>query len=115
MQQEIGIPFMYALQAESFLTSGLRCQINPIITMFVTPESRRLMPSQASSSHLLQKTVVLGMAGVTHQAISPKEIVAVLVEEVKGIVKSDEVSGSAQLITLGLDSFGFVSSKRSPD
>lgn len=110
LQQKMGMPFMYARQASNYLHVGLQCQVNPLITMFVTPQSRHLWPSQAPYSHLLQKALLLGAAGSTKsESMSLKEITALLAEEVKAIVKGNEVNTSTQLLSLGLDSFGFVS------
>lgn len=91
------------------IRAGIQCQLDPVITMFVTPKSRALYPAQAPFSHLQPKPIVLGMAGVSRRAVSVTDILSVLVEEMKAILRTEEVSTSAQLVTLGLDSLGFVS------
>ena len=108
-QEELGMPFLYALQAVDFLQTGLLCKTDAIITMPVTQSLRLLTLSSASGGHLLDKMMQLGMGNVSQRLASKKDVVAILVQELQSIVKTDDISPSAQLLALGLDSFGFVS------
>jgi len=40
IQQKVGFPFLHSRHAYEILTSGLQCNLDPIITMFTTPQSR---------------------------------------------------------------------------
>jgi len=108
-QEDAGVPFLYVLQAVDLLQRGLLCGVDPIITMPITESLRRNALSMASMSHQMQKTVVMGMANVAQRVSSKKDVLALLIRELQSIVDNKEISPAAQLISLGLDSFGFVS------
>jgi len=51
---------------------------------------------------------MMGMKSGEKRAISVNDILALLVEEIKAILRTEKVSTSAQLVTMGMDSLGFV-------
>ena len=67
------------------------------------------MASKTPFFHMCKRHVLLGMAENTNQALQPADIVSIVVQEVKAILGIEDVSPSLQLISLGLDSFSFVS------
>jgi len=109
MQQKLGIPFLCSSQAIEELQEGLLCDISPLITMFITPTTRHHFPSQAPWSHIYPHVMMMGMEEPSKQALTTKEITTTLVEHVMAIIRAEEVPTTAPLITIGLDSFGFVS------
>lgn len=107
-QLKMGVEYITSFRALQELELGLVSNMNPIITMFFKEKTRTMFPFQAPWSHHLQETITLGAVASKGDFMTAKEIAAFLSEEIKDITGASEVLVTAQLVTLGLDSFGFV-------
>jgi len=109
MQSRLGFCFMYSQEALNHLNTGLRCGLGPMYTLNHDPKYFSLLASAAPFSHINKKHRMLGMSENTNRALQPADIVAIIIQEIKAIIGVEEVSPSTQLLSLGLDSFSFVS------
>jgi nucleoside-diphosphate-sugar epimerase/acyl carrier protein len=71
-------------------------------------QTRFLFPSQAAWSHLLDENITLGLSGSKDGPMSVKEVATCLAEEIRSITQASSVLVTSPLVSLGLDSFGFV-------
>jgi thioester reductase-like protein/acyl carrier protein len=76
--------------------------------MYFKESTRGVFPTQAGWSHGIDEAFNIGAVGGKAGPMSVKEIAAYLAEEVKLITQTAEVLPTASLVSLGLDSFGFV-------
>jgi len=110
MQNKLGFSSMYAQEAVDFLLTGLRCGLDVVFTLPTSSKYFHLLTNTAPYSHLDRKPLLLGMTeGISNEQLQPADVVAILIQEIQSIIGKEEVSPSTQLISLGLDSFSFVS------
>ena len=107
-QLKMGVEYITSFRALEELEMGLVAGMNPIITMFFKEKTRTMFPFQAPWSHQLGEALTLGAVAAKGDFMTTKEIAAFLSEEIKEITGAAEVLTTSQLVTLGLDSFGFV-------
>ena len=107
-QLKMGVEYITSFRALQELEMGLVAGMNPIITMFFKEKTRTMFPFQAPWSHHLGEALTLGAVAAKGDFMTTKEIAAFLSEEIKEITGAAEVLTTSQLVTLGLDSFGFV-------
>ena len=107
-QLKMGVEYITSFRALQELEMGLVAGMNPIITMFFKEKTRTMFPFQAPWSHQLGEALTLGAVAAKGDFMTTKEIAAFLSEEIKEITGAAEVLTTSQLVTLGLDSFGFV-------
>jgi acyl transferase domain-containing protein/NADPH:quinone reductase-like Zn-dependent oxidoreductase/thioester reductase-like protein/acyl carrier protein len=107
-QLKMGVEYITSFRALQELEMGLVAGMNPIITMFFKEKTRTMFPFQSPWSYHLGEALTLGAVAAKGDFMTTKEIAHFLSEEIKEITGASEVLITSQLVTLGLDSFGFV-------
>jgi acyl transferase domain-containing protein/NADPH:quinone reductase-like Zn-dependent oxidoreductase/thioester reductase-like protein/acyl carrier protein len=107
-QLKMGVEYITSFRALQELEMGLVAGMNPIITMFFKEKTRTMFPFQSPWSYHLGEALTLGAVAAKGDFMTTKEIAHFLSEEIKEITGASEVLVTSQLVTLGLDSFGFV-------